>query len=151
MGVVAALSLLAPIGAAGATTTVYKCLDRNLGLVYTDEPCKDGERLDIRAGDADPAALARLDRARDALERSAEQRIADERRFAAQRDLAAWMSYTGLEPPAYDDTVPPSAYDYAWMSGFPSFVQPHPRRSKFPRAEGPRRSAPRPPFSVPRS
>jgi hypothetical protein len=53
--------------------------------VYTDVPCKDGERLDVRAGDADPAAIARLDREREALDRSVAQRIADERRATLEQ------------------------------------------------------------------
>ncbi len=71
--------------ASAAPAPVYKCLDRNLGINYTDIPCKDGERLDIRAGDPDPAAIAQLARERDALDRSAAQRIADERHAALQR------------------------------------------------------------------
>ena len=82
------VALLVPAGASAATP-IYKCLDRNLGLVYTDEPCKDGERMNIRAGDADPAAVARLERARDAIDQSVAQRITDQRRAADQRDLAA--------------------------------------------------------------
>ena len=69
------------VGDAGATALpIYKCTDRSLGIVYTDVPCKDGERLDVRAGDPDPVAIARLDREREALDRSVAQRIADERR-----------------------------------------------------------------------
>ena len=76
--------LVASQGALAGTTIIYKCLDRNLGLVYTDEPCKDGERMAIRAGDADPSAVARLERERESLDRSAAQRIADERRARAR-------------------------------------------------------------------
>jgi hypothetical protein len=59
-----------------AATTVYKCFDKNLGVLYTDVPCK-GEQMSIRAGEADPVAVAELQRERDALSRSAAQRIAD--------------------------------------------------------------------------
>jgi hypothetical protein len=45
-------------------------LDKNLGVLYTDEPCKEGEQLNVRAGDADPAAVARLERQRDAPTRA---------------------------------------------------------------------------------
>jgi hypothetical protein len=87
LGAALALGLIALAcgSAAAATAPIYKCLDRNLGLVYTDVPCKDGERMDLRAGDADPVAVARLERERDALDRSAAQRIADERHAALQR------------------------------------------------------------------
>src|SRR5262245_65807441 len=56
-------SLLLGTGVAhAASTPIYKCFDKHLALVYTDVPCKDGEQLDLRAGDADPAAVARLER-----------------------------------------------------------------------------------------
>ena len=90
---------------------------------------KDGERLDIRTGDADPAAVARLERERDALDVSAAQRIADERRIAAQRDLPAWMTYPGGED--YVGALP--AYDYAWMWWYPPFDRANPPRKPFPR------------------
>ena len=80
-------ALIAPAATLGwaASAPIYKCLDRNLGISYTDIPCKDGERLELRTGDADPAAIARLDREREALDRSIGQRIADERRANLQR------------------------------------------------------------------
>ena len=71
--------------ARAAPAPIYKCLDRSLGVVYTDVPCKEGERIDVRAGNADPAAVARLERERDALDRSSAQRIADARRASLQR------------------------------------------------------------------
>ncbi len=86
--------------ATAAQAPIYKCLDRNLGLVYTDIPCKDGERMDdLRAGDADPAAVARLERERDALDRSIAQRITDQRRAALQRTYAPAPEYYA----GYDD------------------------------------------------
>jgi hypothetical protein len=110
------------------TTIVYKCLDRNLGVVYTDEPCKGGERMTIRAGDADPAAVARLERERDALGRSAEQRILDERRIAVQRDLAPWPPYPVDQPLNYYNGAP---YDYGWVGAYP--IHPvQPQRPRFP-------------------
>ena len=60
---------------AGAPT-VYKCFDRNLSVVYTDVPCV-GEQMNIRAGDADPVAVAELQRERQAIAASAAQRISD--------------------------------------------------------------------------
>ena len=124
-----------------ATTTIYKCFDQTLRLVYTDEPCKDGERLDIRTGDADPTAVARLERERDALDSSAAQRIAEERRIAAQRDLAAFMTYPGGED--YVGSFP--GYDYGGMWWYPPFAHAHPPRKPPPRAGGPRRFIPNPP------
>ena len=82
---------ISAVGVADAATApIYKCLGDNLGTIYTDQPCKGGERLDVQAGDADPTAVERLQSARDQLDRSAAARLAEERRAAAQRDLAAW-------------------------------------------------------------
>src|SRR5271170_4534333 len=68
-------------------TPIYKCFDNHLSLVYTDLPCKDGEVVDIRAGSADPAAVARLERTRDQLDQSAaERRAAEARSMAWQPD-----------------------------------------------------------------
>ena len=142
------LLLLAPVSSSAATTTIYKCFDKNLGLLYTDEPCQ-GERLNIRAGDADPAAVARLERARDALDQSAAQRIADERRVAAQRDLAAW--YTGgVEPGAYDYPVANAPYDYGVAWWFPGFARHHPPRSRPHRPPESRHFVSVPPRMAPR-
>jgi hypothetical protein len=109
-GVLSAGSALA------ATTPIYKCLDQNRQVLYTDERCSNGAELDVRAGDADPAAIARLDRARDALDQSAARRIAALDRPAVlverspREDNAALdESYAGV--PAYasvDGFVPQS-------------------------------------------
>lgn len=101
---------------AGATT-VYKCFDRNLSVVYTDVPCV-GEQMNIRAGDADPVAVAELQRERQAIAASAAQRITDTRRAALDRAAAAQYLYRpaeGMEgAPGVDYDVP---YGYAY---FPS-------------------------------
>lgn len=131
-----------------ATTSVYKCVDRNLGLVYTDEPCKDGERLDIRSGDADPAAVARLERQGDALEQSADQRIADQRRAAAAGGLASPLPYGPVEQGGGYDNAP--AYlGYYGLLAYPVMHR-HPLRPRQPRRHPVRHFAPHPPYSVPR-
>jgi hypothetical protein len=90
---VAACSVaLASASASATATTVYKCFDKRLGVLYTDEPCK-GEQMSIRAGEADPTAVAELQREREALSRSAAQRIADNRRAALEREYAAQRAY----------------------------------------------------------
>jgi hypothetical protein len=111
----------ANLGASWAATPIYKCFDRKFDVVYTDEPCKDGALLDVRAGDADPAAVARLERARDALDQSAAQRIRDMRLVAAQPAFAppwyagpsgeSWLDYSGANSP----------YDYGPIWGLGSF------------------------------
>ncbi len=61
-----------------ADTPIYKCKDAHGGLLYTDTPCKGGERLNLKPGVADPAALLRLERAQAALEELAAKRRVDE-------------------------------------------------------------------------
>src|ERR1700755_2120798 len=72
------LALAAGYGNA-AVPTVYKCFDRNLGVLYTDQPCR-GEQLSIEGGSIDPVAVAELQREREAVARAAAQRVAELRR-----------------------------------------------------------------------
>ena len=105
--------LAAACGGAGATT-VYKCFDRSLGVLYTDQPCR-GEQLDIRAGDPDPVAVAELQRERDALSRSTAQRLADNRRVAAAYDapVVTYMPPPDATPYPYADYAAPGYYGNA--------------------------------------
>jgi hypothetical protein len=118
-----AAALLVPAGthAWAAPAPIYKCVDRNLGISYTDIPCKDGERLELRTGDADPAAIARLERERAAWDQSGAQRLADERRAYLQRrtyDQPAYLVQEGgfayPEAPDYY----PYAYGYPFAYGY---------------------------------
>ena len=114
-----AAALLVPAATqAWGAAQIYKCLDRSLGILYTDVPCKEGERLDVRAGDADPAAIAQLAREREALDRSAAQRIADERRATLQRRYYdPGPAYLGPDVAAYaeaPDYYSPYGYGYAY-------------------------------------
>jgi hypothetical protein len=63
---------------AAANTAIYKCIDAHGGLLYTDAPCKGGERLNLKPGVADPAAVLRLERAQAALDELAAKRRADQ-------------------------------------------------------------------------
>jgi hypothetical protein len=118
--------LYGTLGGAWATTPIYKCFDRKFDVVYTDVPCKDGAVMDIRAGDADPAAVARLDRARDALDQSAAQRISDMRWAPSQPAYApAW--YPGPGAQNWVDGLP---YDYAPISGLSGFANGYPLRGQ---------------------
>jgi len=141
---------LAAATAHAANTPIYKCLDDHLGLVYTDLPCKDGEKLDIRAGDADPVAVARLERVRDQLDQSAAQRTSDERRAAEQRALAERLRRDGDEDRGsqqMESAYAPFDYGYA---AYPPFVRPHPKRLR-PHVPPERHSfAPNPPYIVPK-
>jgi hypothetical protein len=69
----------------------------------------------IRAGEADAAAVAELQRDREALSRSAAQRIADNRRAARDRDNAAqWVNPPApdVQPYANADAYYPAGYAY---------------------------------------
>jgi hypothetical protein len=134
-------------GSGAATAPIYKCLDKNLGLLYTDEPCKEGEQLNIRAADADPAAVARLDRQRAALDQSASRRIADLRRAAAEGEGASRLQYEPLDERGSYDYGPAYVSDYGILA----------HRAVHHKATRPRKPdlrvrhfAPSPPYFVPR-
>jgi hypothetical protein len=147
--------VLAANVADAATASIYKCPGANLVVIYTDQPCKGGEQLDIRAGDADAAAVAQLQRVRDQLDWSAAVRIAEERRAAAQRGLAALARRERDEDRggAYEPDDSASPYDYAlpWYPAFVPMRSAHLRRPHPPRTAAPRSFAPNPPYLVPRS
>ena len=140
-----------------ATAPIYKCLGNDLGMIYTDQPCKGGERLDVHAGDADPTAVARLQSARDQLDRSAAARLVEERRAATQRDLAAWTrrqrekDRSDADASDYADALSPYDYSLPWYSGLVPMHPRHPSRPHPPPAAPPRHFAPTPPYVVPRS
>ena len=147
------VALLAVEPASASGTAIYKCLDSHLGLVYTDLPCKDGEKLDIHAGDADPVAVARLERWRDQLDQSAAQRIVDERRAAERSALANRLRREAEDERGAPDTMAayaPFDYGYGYVP-FPPVTRMHPPRAKAHRLFELRRFAPPPPYSVPRS
>jgi hypothetical protein len=144
--------VIAVAPASAADTAIYKCLDNHLGLVYTDLPCKDGEKLDIRAGDADPAAVARLERVRDQLDQSAAQRIVDERRAAERTALANRLRREVEEERNGAEAMAAYAsFDYGYgYAPFLPVTRMHPPRAKAHKFHEPRRFAPRPPYFVPR-
>ena len=134
-----ALALLAPLSGLATTAPIYKCVDANLGLLYTDEPCKNGEQMNIRAGDADPAAIAKLQRERDAFDQRAAQRSADQRR---QQDWSAQAQFMIEDNQrAYDV----STYDNSAVWWLPGITRPHPPKARGPKAQESRRSSPMPP------
>jgi hypothetical protein len=148
-GLIGLAGVLFCAGAAqAANATIYKCFDKHLALVYTDVPCKDGEQLDLRAGDADPAAVARLDRERELLSLAAAQRIVDERNAALQRDLADRSRPVMVEPNA-----PDASADYGYGYGYPVLAytpKARPHRQRTSRSSELHRFAPPPPYPVPR-
>ncbi|MFO1396762.1 MAG: hypothetical protein U1F48_06835 [Burkholderiales bacterium] len=137
------LTLTAALAAGSAAAApIYKCFDRSLGVLYTDEPCK-GELVDIRAGNADPVALAELQREREAVSRSAAMRIA-----ANQRAPDAPV-VTYVEPPP---VVAAPYVDYGY--GYPGVYGYAPRADRGrPDAERGRynlRTVPMTPSQLPR-
>jgi len=115
----ALLMLAGPVGA--AALPIYKCVDKTAGIVYTDIPCKDGERMsDLRAGNADPAAIARLDREREAWDRSNAQRLADDRR--AMLEQRRYYNDAGPTYLIQEGGGGPGGYydwpDYAYFGGY---------------------------------
>ncbi len=117
---VGACALAAP--AAAGSTAVYKCFDRNLNVLYTDQPCA-GEVLEIRAGDPDAAALAALQKERDALAKSIAQRIVESRQ---PREPAPAPTYVlpPATPPAY------AAYDVSYPAWYVNAPVREPRRGR---------------------
>jgi hypothetical protein len=141
--------LLAVAPARAASAPIYKCLDNHLGLVYTDLPCKDGEKLDLRAGDADPVAVARLERVREQLDQSALQRMSDERRAAEQLALAERLRRDAEDDRGAAYMAAPSALAYPYFV-YPRFVDPHAQRLRLHKPREMLRFAPVPPYIVPR-
>lgn len=140
---------IAAAGVHAGTSTIYKCFDRNLGVLYTDQPCK-GEQLEIRAGDPDPNAVAALERERDALSRSIAQRIADQRRAALDAQRAVEWVYPASPDPnfhAANDVY----YPVGW--GFAPYGTARPNRQADRRPDDRRDRAsyvPNPPRGLPR-
>jgi len=133
------------------TTVVYRCLDARLGVVYTDVPCKEGASFDVRTGEADLEAVAKLERARDALDQSAAQRLADERRLAGQKELLAAQSRREA-PDGRDgeDNFADGAYYTYPVAGY-ALVHPHRLHHRVLRPLMSRGGAPHPPYIVPRT
>jgi hypothetical protein len=74
------LGMAAPLGV-HADATIYRCTGTGGHVTFTDEPCADGVRVDVRAGQGDPAAIARLRQEQEAFDRR------DAQRRAALRDI----------------------------------------------------------------
>ena len=146
---VVAATAAATMHAGASTTIVYKCFDRNLGVLYTDQPCR-GQQLEIRAGDPDAVAVAALQKERDALAKSIADRIADSRKPRRDaEDERTWVLPPAPAPAyaAYD------VYDPAWYRFAPNDP---PRRGRDEAARDERRERvgyvpnPLPPRSPPR-
>jgi hypothetical protein len=92
--------------------------------------------------------VARLERQRDALDQSAAQRMADQRRAAAGGNGASRMPYEPVEDRESSDYGPAYDSDYGFLS-YP-VMHHHPMRPRHPKPHDMRHVAPPPPHLVPR-
>ena len=140
-----ALLLGAAIPAGAAVTTVYKCFDRNLGVLYTDQPCR-GEQLSIESGSVDPVGIAELQREREALSRSVAARTANAGARTLPNDVA--MGYDvgyGYPGPPGDDVYYPA---YLGGGGYASNAKDRRPRQDSRKDKQPYHVPARPPVSV---
>jgi hypothetical protein len=155
LAMIAGTMLAVALGTSGAASApIYKCTGTDRSLVYTDQPCKGGEILDVHPGEVDRDAVARLQVARDMLDRGAAARIAAEQRDAELRAFAAvGQRQRDEDRAAMEADASISPYDsYAgfWYPGTGQVRRPHPPHERPPRPT-PHGVAPKPPFVVPRS
>jgi len=80
------LAIVVSAVADASEAPIYKCIQADGGVLYTDSLCKGGELLDIQSSAPDPAAIKRLERAQAALDRSAIRRTADLEIEAVRRE-----------------------------------------------------------------
>ena len=113
--------------AIAADMPVYKCKQANGAVAYQDYPCKGGTVVDIKPDTADPAAIARFERAQSEFNRSAAARaelaLRQEELDVRRREIEAsrapydagapatasgyYSSYTGYYPGyLYDYGIP---------------------------------------------
>jgi hypothetical protein len=69
-----------------ADAEVYKCTEAGGKVLYADVPCRGGSVVDVRAGSADPAAIARLERQGAEFDRNMIARRAADEASAIQRE-----------------------------------------------------------------
>jgi len=129
--VFATLALLA-MAPARADSQVFRCVQDDGRILYTDTPCRNGAVVDLHPGKADPAAAQLLAAARAELDAGMAQRRAADARAAAQ---AAAYSPAGnamtQAPQQYDDPVyglyGGYGYGYGYVNPRPP-VRPRPPR-----------------------
>ena len=102
-------------GQDSSAPTVYRCRGADGAIEYRDYPCKGGAVVDMKPGEADPAAIARLQRAQAEFDRALARRrmLEDAGRRAEEAARAREVAPPYLVPDAYfpDETYLP-AYDY---------------------------------------
>jgi hypothetical protein len=115
------LAAAIPSGVASAADMpVYKCKQANGAVAYQDYPCKGGSVVDIRSDSADPAAIARFERAQSEFNRSAAARaelaLRQEELDLRRRELEA------SRVPYDAGTAGPSSGYYSGYSGYPGYL-----------------------------
>ena len=103
-----------------ADMPVYKCKQANGAVAYQDYPCKGGSVVDIKPDAADPAAIARFERAQNEFNRSAAARaefaLRQEELDLRRRELEASRA-------PYDAGAPgPSSGYYSGYTGYPGYL-----------------------------
>jgi hypothetical protein len=128
----------AAITGAGHAQAIYRCDDGAGGVLYADHPCRNGTKVDVAPGKADPAAIERLEReqwAYEARQAAREARAAAEAQVLREQRLAQRERQLDFEA-----RIPAPAVDtYAWGGLWPWFpgapvIPPRPPR---PRPEAP--------------
>ena len=101
---VVALAVAGTASAQGTdASTVYRCKQASGTVTYQDYPCEGGVTVEIKPDAADPAAIARLQRAQAEFDRAYAQRRAAE--AATIRPAPIVVPNAGVEPP-YASEVP---------------------------------------------
>lgn len=105
-------------GQDSGASTVFRCRAPDGTIEYRDYPCKGGAVVDMKPGEADPAAIARLQRAQAEFDRALARRRMLEEAGARAEEAARAREFAPPQPPyllpdAYfpDETYLP-AYDY---------------------------------------
>ncbi len=112
------LALMLPPDAR-AEAAIYRCTGADGHVTFTDEPCAGGVRVDLRAGQADPAAIVRLRQDQEAFDRRDAQRQAALREAELRRlefEARVWEANMRYRP------VPVVDAGCAYCGGFGWYV-----------------------------
>lgn len=128
---------------AARAQAIYRCDDGRGGVLYTDAPCKQGAALDLAPGKANPEAIARLERERQAFEQRQRARDAraerEEQASRAEREAERQRLHAAAL--AEQRMAEQNAMNSAWWGWYPAWpIAPTP-----PRPPRPPRPEPVPP------
>lgn len=143
------LSLMIAGPASAADAAVYKCTQAGGTVLYSDIPCKGGTVVDVRSGEADPGAIARLEHDRAEFDRNMITRRAVDEAAAIRREaLNAQLRQAEAARQMAEAAADTSPQYYGPVYGF---VAPRVKRHAHPRktVHAPRRSVPASPVPLP--